>query len=201
MKLPYVAIEMDRLGGPEVAATWGQPGGPPVRLPLVHDGEMAGRLIVASGAQSGTRRPLGKVRRELELAVADVRNLVDALQPTPLDQLGLVAALQEAAARFSTAAAGPASADEGLLAMVEAPDDLPRLPAAVELAAYRIATEALTNTARHARARHCWIRLACNGTLNLEVADDGTGVHHPSASGVGLHSMRERAAELVVRQS
>jgi signal transduction histidine kinase len=80
--------------------------------------------------------------------------------------------------------------------MVEAPGDLPRLPAAVELAAYRIATEALTNTARHARARHCWIRLACNGALDLEVADDGTGVHHPSASGVGLHSMRERAAEL-----
>jgi len=136
------------------------------------------------------------VRRELELAVADVRNLVDALQPTPLDQLGLVPALQEAAARFSTAAAGPASADESLLAIVEAPDDLPRLPAAVELAAYRIATEALTNTAKHARARHCWIRLACNGALDLEVADDGIGVHHPSASGVGLHSMRERAAEL-----
>jgi two-component system, NarL family, sensor kinase len=76
------------------------------------------------------------------------------------------------------------------------PDDLPRLPAAVELAAYRIATEALTNTARHAHARHCWIRLGCNGALDLEVADDGTGVHHPSASGVGLHSMRERAAEL-----
>jgi len=283
MKLPYVAIELDRPGGHEVAADWGRPGGPLVSLPLVHDGQMAGRLLVASGAQSGALRPrdrrllevlaqqagaavhaawlaadlersrgeledarnrlvraraeerrrlrrdlhdgigpllagmtlqvdaarnllgrepagtkalLGQVRRELELAVADIRNLVDALQPTPPDQLGLVPALQEAAARFSTAATGPASADEGLLAMVEAPDDLPRLPAAVELAAYRIATEALTNAARHARARHCWIRLACNGTLNLEVADDGLGVYHPSASGVGLHSMQERAAEL-----
>ena len=174
----------------------------------LHDGIgplLAGMTLQLDAARNllgrepaGTDALLGTVRRELELAVSDVRRLVDALQPTPLDQLGLVPALQEAAARFSIGAAGPTPTSDGLLALVEAPEDLPRLPAAVELAAYRIATEALTNTARHANARHCWIRLARNGALELEVADDGHG-HPPagrSAAGVGLGSMAERAAEL-----
>ena len=79
---------------------------------------------------------------------------------------------------------------------MEAPERLPGLPAAVEVAAYLIATEALTNVVRHAHARTCTLRLACNGALELEVRDDGRGLPDQPRAGVGLTSMRERAAEL-----
>ena len=70
------------------------------------------------------------------------------------------------------------------------------LPAAVEVAAYRIALEALTNVARHAGAGACTLRLSVNGALELEVRDDGGGLPESYRRGVGLESMRERAAEL-----
>ncbi|MFY9578124.1 MAG: ATP-binding protein, partial [Gaiellaceae bacterium] len=70
------------------------------------------------------------------------------------------------------------------------------LPAAVEAAAYRIALEALTNAARHAGARTCTVRIQRNGVLELEVLDDGKGLLADRVPGVGLRSMRERAAEL-----
>ena len=80
--------------------------------------------------------------------------------------------------------------------MVEAPEDLPNLPAAGEVALYRIAQEALTNVARHSRATTCVVRLAVNDTLTLEIADDGVGIPAGRSAGVGLSSMRERAEEL-----
>jgi signal transduction histidine kinase len=80
--------------------------------------------------------------------------------------------------------------------LVEAPVELPPLPAAVEVAAYRIALEALTNVARHAGADTCTVRLTVNGTLELEIADDGKGIPSDPRSGVGLTSMRERAEEI-----
>jgi signal transduction histidine kinase len=84
----------------------------------------------------------------------------------------------------------------GLRVTVEAPEELPALPAAVEVAAYRIALEALTNVARHAEARICTVRLAVNGALELEITDDGRGIDPTRRVGVGLSSMRERAVEL-----
>ena len=79
---------------------------------------------------------------------------------------------------------------------VELPDRLPPLPAAVEVAAYRIALEALTNVTRHADASACTVRLSVNGVLALEVQDDGRGLAPGDQPGIGLASMRERAAEL-----
>ncbi len=70
------------------------------------------------------------------------------------------------------------------------------LPAAVEVAAYRIVQEALTNVVRHARARKCRVRLSVDDTLELEITDDGIGLPEDRRAGVGLSSMRERAAEL-----
>ena len=82
---------------------------------------------------------------------------------------------------------------------LEAPEDLPSLPAAVEVAAYRIAQEAITNVARHARARTCRARLSVDeaaDALLLEITDDGIGMPAGRRAGVGLSSMRERAVEL-----
>jgi signal transduction histidine kinase len=69
----------------------------------------------------------------------------------------------------------------------------------VEVACYRIAQEAMTNVARHARARVCRVRLSLDAAyeaLELEVVDDGVGLSEDRRVGVGLPSMRERAAEL-----
>lgn len=66
----------------------------------------------------------------------------------------------------------------------------------MEVAAYRIVTEAVTNVARHAGARQCLVRLTLNGALEIEVGDDGRGVEGPWAPGVGLLSLRERTEEL-----
>jgi signal transduction histidine kinase len=79
---------------------------------------------------------------------------------------------------------------------VQAPDPLPPLPAAVEVAAYRIVTEAMTNVARHAHARTCLLRLDIEDELTIEVRDDGVGVPGGRLLGVGLPSTAERAAEL-----
>ncbi len=78
---------------------------------------------------------------------------------------------------------------------------LPPLPLAVETAASRIAVEGMTNAARHAAARHCWIDVVVDQALQLTVRDDGRGLGgSPSGvgppSGVGLASMRTRTAEL-----
>jgi len=71
------------------------------------------------------------------------------------------------------------------------------LPAAVEVAGYRIAMKAMTNTARHARARHCRLRLSpLHDGLQIEITDDGVGLPSACREGIGLGAMRERAAEL-----
>jgi signal transduction histidine kinase len=119
--------------------------------------------------------------------VADVRRLVHELRPPALDDRGLVGALQQHAEGLSS---------NGLVVHVEA-DDLGPLTAAVEVAAYRIAGESLTNVARHAAAHTCVVRLTDTGDeLLVEVADDGTGIAADAQAGVGLVSLRERAAEL-----
>jgi signal transduction histidine kinase len=80
---------------------------------------------------------------------------------------------------------------------VDAPESLPALPAAVEVAAYRIVHEALTNVVRHACAHRCCVHLALeNGVFMLEIEDDGVGLPAERRAGVGLLSMRERAEEL-----
>jgi two-component system, NarL family, sensor kinase len=131
---------------------------------------------------------LTELRSETQEAIADIRRLVYELRPPALDELGLIGALSEQATRLSQAG-GPRIAVDG-------PDDLLSLPAAVEVAAYRIAAEALTNAARHASARACSVSLSCNGALELAIADDGGGIPGNRRAGVGLASMQERAEEL-----
>jgi two-component system, NarL family, sensor kinase len=70
------------------------------------------------------------------------------------------------------------------------------LPAAVEVAAYRIALEAMTNAVRHGGGQWCRVNLELNGALNVVIEDDGLGMPDRFRAGVGLTSMRERASEL-----
>ena len=165
----------------------------------LHDG--LGAQLAGLNVQAGTIRRLipsdpgaadelvMELREELRAAIADIRRLVYDLRPPALDDLGLVAALRQLAERYD-------SKDGPLRVVVEAPEDLPDLPAAVEVAVYRITQEALTNVARHARATTCVVRLAVNDNVTLEIADDGVGIPTGRSAGVGLSSMHERAEEL-----
>jgi signal transduction histidine kinase len=127
-----------------------------------------------------------------QLVIDDVQRLVRGLRPPVLDQLGLVAAIREQAEAFSMATTD-SRAMQVRVADVQA---IGALPAAVEVAAYRIAVEAMTNAARHASAQHCEVRLRLDGYLEVEIEDDGRGLPQPYRAGIGLTSMRERAAEL-----
>jgi signal transduction histidine kinase len=126
-------------------------------------------------------------REQLESGVAEVRRLVHGLRPPALDDLGLLDALRTT---------GPAASGE--LAVTFAVDgDLGGLPAAVEVAAYRIVQEALTNVVRHADVAAATVRLAvAEGALEVEVEDAGRGIPVQRTPGVGTTSMRERAEEL-----
>jgi two-component system NarL family sensor kinase len=135
------------------------------------------------------RELLAGLRADTRTAIGDVRRLVDDLRPPALDELGLVGALRQRADQLSF------RADGASIQVEVSADGLPALPAALEVAAYRIATEALTNVVRHSRATSAVLALRCGTDLEIEVNDDGppNGAWRP---GVGLQAMRERAAEL-----
>jgi signal transduction histidine kinase len=141
---------------------------------------------------------LGELKAETQASIADIRRLVYALRPPALDDLGLVSAIREQTTNYGLPHRPEGEADHAdpVLFSLEAPEQLPPLPAAVEVAAYRIAQEAITNVARHARARTCRIRISLGKELQLEIIDDGVGLSPDRHAGVGLTSMRERAAEL-----
>jgi signal transduction histidine kinase len=133
---------------------------------------------------------LSELESDIEATLAEIRRLVYDLRPPALDELGLVGAIRDAAERHTSQAA------DGLHISVHAPDKLPPLSAAVEVASYRIVQEALANVTNHASAADCVVRLTVTGELRIEVSDDGIGIPEEHRSGVGLHSMRERAEEL-----
>lgn len=131
-----------------------------------------------------------ELRTDVAAAIADIRRLVHALRPPDLDELGLVPALRQRAQQSWR------RADADFSVTVDAPEDLPPLPAAVEVAAYRIASEAVTNALRHSTALRCRISLRADQSLHLDITDDGAGRATPWSRGVGLRSMGERASEL-----
>jgi signal transduction histidine kinase len=130
---------------------------------------------------------LQELATQVQGAVEDIRRLVYELRPPALDDLGLVGALRDQAAR---------STQGGLQVDVEAPQTVDPLPAAVEVAAYRIGLEALTNVVRHAQASNCTILVRRQADLMIEISDDGRGLPRDPPRGIGLRSMRERAEEL-----
>lgn len=134
-------------------------------------------------------RLLKDLKGQVKETVAEIRRLVYALRPPVLDEFGLVSAIREHVAQYS----GP----NGMDITIDAMHPLPNLPAAVEVAAYRIALESFTNVVKHARASACqiklWIEQEC---LLLQIVDNGVGLSGNKRSGIGFASMRERAAEL-----
>jgi signal transduction histidine kinase len=129
---------------------------------------------------------LRDLETEVQHAIADIRRLVYDLRPPVLDDLGLVGALRGQAAQLA----------HGLAIDVEASGVNGELPSAVELAAYRLAVEAMTNVVRHADAAHCVVAIEGGGELVVRVEDDGIGIDPATPRGVGLRSMRERVMEL-----
>ena len=124
---------------------------------------------------------------QVQNAISDIRRLVYALRPPSLDELGLLSAIREQVTR---------SRSPGLSITLNAPEQLPPLLAAVEVAIYRITQEALTNVVRHANAHHCTLSVMIADDICLEVCDDGQGLPKDHRAGVGLTSMHERVAEL-----
>lgn len=110
-----------------------------------------------------------------------------ALRPPALDDLGLIAALREQIAQYQSS---------GIDIALEAPESLPPLPAAIEIACYRIVQEALTNIVRHAHATAATAKLRIQDALIVEVVDNGQGLPPGARAGVGFRSMHERAEEL-----
>lgn len=122
---------------------------------------------------------------DLRAAIAEIRQLIYDLRPPMLDDLGLVAALKSL------------KLNDALRLEIDAPDPLPKLPAAVEVALYRIASEALHNVVRHANASECVVYLTIvEDHVLLTIRDNGKTQPETYTAGIGLHSMRERAEEL-----
>ena len=122
---------------------------------------------------------------QLRQSVEAVRQLAYGLRPAALDELGLVGALREEGDRLSQ-----------VKVIVEAPEPLATLPSSVEVAAYRIAAEALTNVVRHSDARLASVRLTTDdGSLKMIITDDGRS-NGPWSPGLGLTSVRLRASEV-----
>jgi signal transduction histidine kinase len=129
---------------------------------------------------------IDELRGDVRAATAEIRRLVYDLRPPLLDEHGLLGALRSLGDVL-----------EGTVMTLEAPETLPPLAAASEVAIYRIAGEAVHNVVRHAGATRCTVRLTiAASSLTLEIADDGQGLPAAAPAGVGLASMRERAAEL-----
>jgi signal transduction histidine kinase len=129
------------------------------------------------------RALLSRMGRGLAEAVSDLQEISRGMHPVILARGGLEAALKGLCGR----AAVPVELDvrtDG------------RLPEALEVAAYYVVSEALTNIAKHACAQHAWITLqVSDGTLNLEIRDDGTGGADAS-HGSGLIGLRDRVEVL-----
>jgi signal transduction histidine kinase len=148
--------------------------------------QLASLLPLIADAPSRAQDIAGEVRADVRKLIVDVRRIVNDLRPPALDELGLAGSLQALASAYRNAL--DVHVDTG---------DLGDLPAAVEVAALRIVTEAMTNTVRHASAGTCGVQVRRDsGELRIRVSDDGRGIDSSTAPGVGLNSMRERATEL-----
>ncbi len=182
----------------------------------LHD-DLAPRLLslsfnVAAAEQYIKKSPdlaiklLSDLRTVIRKTVDEIRTMVHDLRPPTLDEFGLIGAIRARIEDIQKTAAQEEKAasprGHSLQIKLNAPEQLPELPAAVEVASYRIITEAVVNVVKHAKASQCVININPNsgGSLIIEVTDDGLGLPpyiKPSDNGgIGLNSIRERTGEL-----
>jgi signal transduction histidine kinase len=162
------------------------------------------RKLVVSNKREDAAETLARLEQRTEETIAETRRLIYGLRPPALDDLGLIPSIRQQAQSQgmvdpTVGAKSDGHRESRTLVSMEAPEELPPLPAAVEVACYRIVQEALTNVARHAHAKTCHIRLSVDrgtGMMEVEITDDGVGTPKDRVAGVGLSSMRERAEEL-----
>jgi signal transduction histidine kinase len=153
--------------------------------------------LVSSGLESGKKEELEdavqlltELKAQTQETVQNIRHIAHTLRPPSLDVLGLIPALQAHFGQVGT----PRNMN---IQMTATPRDFPRLSAAVEVAAYHIVLEAVTNVIQHAQAEICQVSLVLdNDNLKMEIKDDGIGLPKARVHGIGLDSMRERAEEL-----
>jgi signal transduction histidine kinase len=147
------------------------------------------RNLLTTGDTDTARRLLDELAGEVDRGVQNVRSLARAFLPLQLEERGPASALEDLAARFdSPELAVRAEVETSAAATLAAP---------VAVGLYSVAAEAITNVHRHARATHCLVRLdGTDGTVRLQVVDDGVGIDPDGRPGVGLRAVRERAAEL-----
>ena len=157
---------------------------------------LAGVALGLDAVRARARRDPGavdplvaQVQDEVRDCVTEIRSIIEGLRPPVLDELGLAGALREHADLL----AGRVPA----LRVTVTADELPPLPAAVEVSAYLIGQEAVTNAVRHAAPGRIDVRVTADGSdVHVEVCDDGTGLPEQRRAGVGLRSMADRAEEL-----
>ena len=138
--------------------------------------------------KSNWKEEIRAARTMVERAIETTAALAQGLSPV-IGDFGLGPGLAQLTDRAQTI--------YGIQCRINLPSDWPEnLGGSYANHVYRIAQEALTNVARHARARTCMIRLTLAEDLRLEIKDDGIGLPAQPHAGVGLRSMRERAVEL-----
>ena len=148
----------------------------------------------AGGGNGGV---VGELADEVQRAVSEVRRICDGLRPSALNELGLVGALTESIEPLQRF--GPRitlTVDDDGRRYTTGVDDLPTLAPAVEVAAFRIVMEGVTNAVRHADAHHVKVRLGFDDGLTVHVVDDGRGLAEDRVPGVGLRGMSDRADEV-----
>jgi signal transduction histidine kinase len=139
----------------------------------------------------GARQAVEAVRASAREAMAEMEAMTDQLRAAPLENAGLVSALRKQGEALGFRTGATVDVQIGRLPANDV------LPPGAQQAIFRIAQEALSNVARHARATHVNVSLdASDRTLTLVVADDGSGYVPAASSGAGLENMRARATEL-----
>ena len=130
------------------------------------------------------------LKAQNQTLVADIRRLVYELRPPALDELGLAEAIEVFVQQLN-------NHSPTLVSFNPQPGSLESLPAAVEVAAYRLVQEGVNNALRHAQAKSCLVEsFRADGRLTLTIRDDGRGIPSERRGGVGMLSMRERVEEL-----
>ncbi|MFE2579670.1 sensor histidine kinase [Streptomyces sp. NPDC059378] len=161
----------------------------PALTGIAYTADAAANLMTADPERAV--RTMRGLRADIGDAITEIRRIVYGLRPRALDELGLVDAVRQRIAPLC------AADDRALTVTIDAPPRLPPLPAAVEVAAYRVAVEAITNIARHSdgTVAHLSVQLTDPALLRVTVRDSGRCTV-PWTPGVGIQSMHERVEEI-----